>query len=166
VIAAGGCALLIGAYLLMSLAHGAALIGGALLSGVGNGLMWPSYLVMLSHAGPARLQGTVQGVGSSAGSLASIFGTLAGGVLFVTIGVATMYVSAAAIAIATGMFFGVTLRTPRIAPDLAQPVPERPPRVRPVRGTTSQAGSGATSRPGSRARTRAGSEDARARWHA
>jgi predicted MFS family arabinose efflux permease len=104
VIAAGGCALLIAAYLLISGSSEAALTAGAVLYGVGNGLMWPSYLVMLSHSGPAEYQGSIQGVGSSAGSLASIVGTVTGGVLFVTIGVATFYVSAAVVAVATCLF--------------------------------------------------------------
>jgi len=104
VIAAGGCSLLIVAYLLISLSAKAALIAGAVFYGVGNGLMWPSYLVMLSHSGPPEYQGSVQGVGSSAGSLASIIGTVTGGVLYVTIGAATFYVSAAVVAVATSMF--------------------------------------------------------------
>ncbi|HEX3762511.1 MAG TPA: MFS transporter [Kofleriaceae bacterium] len=103
-IAAGGCALLIVAYLLVSRSSEAALFAGAVLYGVGNGLMWPSYLVMLSRSGRAESQGSIQGVGSSAGSLASILGTLAGGALYVAIGAATFYVSVAAIAAATGMF--------------------------------------------------------------
>jgi MFS family permease len=104
VIAAAGSSLLIAAYLLISRSSEAALIAGAVLYGVGNGLMWPSYLVMLSRSGPADYQGSLQGVGSSAGSLASIIGTVTGGVLYVTIGVATFYVSAAVVAVATCLF--------------------------------------------------------------
>jgi MFS family permease len=104
VIAAAGCSLLVAAYLLISRSSEAALIAAAALYGVGNGLMWPSYLVMLSRSGPANHQGSIQGVGSSAGSLASILGTVTGGVLFVTIGVATFYVSAVVAGVATCMF--------------------------------------------------------------
>jgi DHA1 family tetracycline resistance protein-like MFS transporter len=104
VIAAGGSSLLIVAYLAISLSSEAGLIAGAVFYGVGNGLMWPSYLVMLSRTGPTEYQGSVQGVGSSTGSLASIIGTVTGGMLYVTIGVATFYVSAAAIAAVTCMF--------------------------------------------------------------
>jgi MFS family permease len=117
VIAAGGCSLLIGAYLLMTTSFGPALLGGAVLYGVGNGLMWPSYLTMLSHTGPAEAQGAVQGVGSSTGSLASIIGTVTGGVLYVTAGVVTFYVAAVAVAIATSIF--VTLSVARFRPSLA-----------------------------------------------
>ena len=75
-----------------------------MLYGVGNGLMWPSYLVMLSHAGPPESQGAVQGLGSSVGSLASIVGTLAGGVLYVSAGRVAFYVAATVMAVVTGLF--------------------------------------------------------------
>ena len=106
VIAAAGSAILIAAYLALSISAPPALLAGGVLYGVGNGLMWPSYLTMLSHAGPPEAQGTVQGVGSSTGSLASIIGTVTGGVIYVVAGAATFYVSAAAVAIATAMFIG------------------------------------------------------------
>ncbi len=107
VIAAAGCSLLVVGYLLISGSSEPALLAAAVFYGVGNGLMWPSYLVMLSHSGPAESQGSIQGVGSSAGSLASILGTVTGGVLFVAIGVATFYVSAVVAAGATCMFFAL-----------------------------------------------------------
>jgi MFS family permease len=102
-ITAGGSVILVCAYLLMSLHSTTALLLGGVLYGVGNGFMWPSYLVMLSRSGPPEAQGAVQGVGSSTGSLASIVGTLAGGILYVAIGVATFYVSALSVALATGI---------------------------------------------------------------
>jgi MFS family permease len=103
-IGAFGSVLLVGAYVLMSVSHDAALLTGAVLYGVGNGLMWPSFLVMLSQTGPAETQGAIQGVGSSVGSLASIVGTLAGGLLYVNAGIVAFYVSASAIAVVTCMF--------------------------------------------------------------
>ena len=48
----------------------------------GNGLMWPSVLSILSKAAGKKYQGSVQGLASSAGSLASIVGLIAGGVLY------------------------------------------------------------------------------------
>jgi MFS transporter, DHA1 family, tetracycline resistance protein len=82
------------------------------LYGVGNGLSWPSYLALLSRAGPTALQGTVQGVGSSAGSFASIIGTLVSGVLIESIGARTLYVAAASLVGAT-VLFSVAAREPR-----------------------------------------------------
>ncbi len=54
----------------------------AVLFGVGNGIMWPSYLSMLSKLGTRRQQGSIQGIASSSGSLASIIGLLVGGFVF------------------------------------------------------------------------------------
>ncbi len=51
----------------------------AIFYGAGNGIMWPSYLSMLSNIGTSRKQGSLQGTASSFGSLASIIGLLAGG---------------------------------------------------------------------------------------
>jgi hypothetical protein len=59
---------------------------------------------MLSQAGPAESQGAIQGFGSSVGSLASIAGTLAGGVIYIAAGVVAFYVAASVIALATGIF--------------------------------------------------------------
>lgn len=53
---------------------------------VGNGLMWPSFLSILSRTGPATQQGTIQGYANSMGSLASIFGLVLGGSLFGQLG--------------------------------------------------------------------------------
>jgi MFS transporter, DHA1 family, tetracycline resistance protein len=55
---------------------------GAFLYAIGNGLMWPSFLARLSENAGEHLQGYVQGVGSSMGSLASIIGLFMGGILF------------------------------------------------------------------------------------
>ncbi len=49
---------------------------------IGNGLMWPSFLSILSDRAGEQHQGYIQGLGNSAGSLASIAGLLMGGILF------------------------------------------------------------------------------------
>ena len=54
---------------------------GVVLLSLGNGIMWPSFLSILS-ARAGKDQGAIQGYASSAGSLASIIGLLAGGLLF------------------------------------------------------------------------------------
>lgn len=106
VLGAAGSALVALGYVLMVTRSSPALYAGAVLYGVGNGLSWPSYLSMLARSGPAQLQGTVQGVASSAGSLASVIGTLTSGVLYETIGPTTFFVSSAALVIATFVFIG------------------------------------------------------------
>jgi DHA1 family tetracycline resistance protein-like MFS transporter len=49
---------------------------------LGDGLMWPSFLSLLSKIAGRKYQGTVQGFASSFGSLASITGLILGGLLY------------------------------------------------------------------------------------
>lgn len=105
VLGAVGSVIVAAGYVLMATRSPAALYAGAIAYGVGNGLSWPSYLAMLARSGPRSMQGTVQGVGSSAGSIASVLGTLTSGILFETIGPRAFFVSAAALAGATLLFF-------------------------------------------------------------
>ena len=69
----------------------------AILFAVGNGLMWPSLLSILSKRGGTVHQGAVQGVASSFASLASIIGLTIGGVLYNLIGEITFLISAGVI---------------------------------------------------------------------
>jgi MFS family permease len=68
---------------------------GAALFALGNGIMWPSLESFTARAGGSRFQGTVQGLIGSAGSLAAVFGLVAGGVVFAWVGVGTLLVSTA-----------------------------------------------------------------------
>jgi len=63
-----------------------ALYVGLVLFSTGNGLMWPSFLSILSKVAGDKHQGAVQGYASSAGSLASIFGMILGGMLYGFVG--------------------------------------------------------------------------------
>ena len=56
--------------------------GAAILFAIGNGLMWPSVMSILSKRAGTVHQGAVQGVASSFGSLASIIGLIVGGLLY------------------------------------------------------------------------------------
>ena len=49
---------------------------------LGDGLMWPSFLSLLSKIAGRKYQGTVQGFASSFGGLASITGLILGGLLY------------------------------------------------------------------------------------
>jgi len=92
-ILAGGIALAANFALLVS--HDTrAVYAAAALFALGNGLMWPSFLAMLSKLAGDRYQGSVQGFGSSAGSLAGILGLVTGGILYEWIGSKTFAVSA------------------------------------------------------------------------
>ena len=68
--------------------------GAAVLFAVGNGLMWPSFLSILSKTAGNAYQGFIQGVASSFGSLASIVGLIIGGLLYDLIGGFTFLISA------------------------------------------------------------------------
>jgi MFS family permease len=70
---------------------------GVILLAVGNGLMWPSVLSVLSKTAGEKVQGAVQGFAGSAGAVASIVGLLVGGLLFEVIGAKTFLLSASMI---------------------------------------------------------------------
>jgi len=77
-----GTLILIAGFLLFTRDSKTIVYIAALTFAIGNGLMWPSYLAVLSKAAGKKLQGAVQGYATSAGSLASIIGLLAGGFLY------------------------------------------------------------------------------------
>ncbi len=67
--------------------------GAAVLFAVENGLMWPSFMSILSKSAGNVYQGFIQGVSSSFGSLASIIGLIVGGFLYNLIGGSTFLIS-------------------------------------------------------------------------
>ena len=71
----------------------------ALLIALGNGLMWPTFMSVLSKAAGSQMQGAVQGLAQSAGAVASIVGLVAGGMLYVVLGAALFPIAAITIAI-------------------------------------------------------------------
>lgn len=58
----------------------------------GNGILWPSFLSILSKVAEQEYQGAIQGYASSTGSLASIIGLVTGGVIYAAVGVATFWI--------------------------------------------------------------------------
>jgi len=73
----------------------AVIYGGTVLLALGNGLMWPSLLAVLSKTTDQRAQGAVQGLADSINAIASILGLLIGGLLFGVIGGQVFLLSAA-----------------------------------------------------------------------
>lgn len=71
--------------------------GSTIFFALGNGLMWPSVLSLLSKAAGKEYQGSVQGFAGSLGSLASIVGLILGGILYSAIGAITFLISAGVI---------------------------------------------------------------------
>jgi MFS family permease len=100
--------IILGANFMLFVSNNSALIyAAAILFAVGNGLMWPSFMSILSKRAGTILQGAVQGVSGSFGSLASIIGLILGGLLYGLVGSATFLVSA-------GVIFGVSLMSLRL----------------------------------------------------
>jgi MFS family permease len=77
----------------------------AIFFALGNGLMWPSFMSILSRRAGTENQGAIQGVASSFGSISSIIGLIIGGVLYNMIGATTFLISAAAIFLVFAMSF-------------------------------------------------------------
>lgn len=76
-----------------------------ILFAVGNGLMWPSFMSILSRRAGSKLQGAVQGVAGSFGGLASIVGLTLGGFLYNSVGGATFLISGGVIFVVFAMSF-------------------------------------------------------------
>lgn len=78
---AGGLILAAGFAAFSFSAPGAVWAGGALIA-LGNGLLWPALLSMLSQRAGSAAQGSVQGIAGSSGAVASIGGMIFGGMLY------------------------------------------------------------------------------------
>ena len=90
--------LILGINFILFVSNNIVSVGGAvILFAVGNGLMWPSFMSILSRLAGSKLQGAVQGVAGSVGGLASIIGLSLGGFLYNSIGGATFLISAGVI---------------------------------------------------------------------
>ena len=93
-------------FVLLTIPSTAVFYAAAAFFALGNGLMWPSFLAVLSKAS-GELQRTVQGFASSAGSAASIIGLIAGGLLYDVIGSRVFQLAA-------GIIYLVTLLSARL----------------------------------------------------
>ena len=81
VLIAGGGLLLGFGFLLLDTRSDMTVFAAAVLIGVGNGLMWPLLVALLS-AKAGEHQGAVQGLAGSVAAIASIIGLLLGGLLY------------------------------------------------------------------------------------
>jgi DHA1 family tetracycline resistance protein-like MFS transporter len=68
---------------------------GVLFFSFGNGIMWPSFLALLSNVAGNRYQGAVQGFAGSAGSIASIIGLITGAFIYRIFGASIFLLAAA-----------------------------------------------------------------------
>jgi MFS family permease len=85
-LAIGGGLILAVSFLFFVSRSSVAIYGGVALLALGNGLMWPSVVSLLSLAAGKRHQGAVQGLAGGAGAIASILGLLVGGALYARVG--------------------------------------------------------------------------------
>lgn len=83
-----------GTFLLFSQEGTAYLYAAAVCFGIGNGIMWPSYLSILAKTGDSDTQGSIQGIANSFGSFASIIGLITGGFVLNLLVEKTYYLSA------------------------------------------------------------------------
>jgi MFS family permease len=100
-----GSILLAGSFLFFTAKSGVLIYAGTTLLAVGNGLMWPSLLAILSRTTGHSAQGAVQGLASSTGAVASIAGLLLGGALYHWLGGRVFLLSAALIALSSALSF-------------------------------------------------------------
>lgn len=84
-----GSVLLAAGFFLFRYSSDVLIYTGVVFFAAGNGIMWPSFIALLSNTGDANTQGAIQGIASSAGSLASIIGLLTGALLYHTLGANT-----------------------------------------------------------------------------
>lgn len=89
-----GSAMLVINFLFIGSENALIAYGALVFFALGNGLMWPSFLSILSKTAGDERQGAVQGVANSAGSLASIAGLILGGWIYGLHGEWTFYAAA------------------------------------------------------------------------
>jgi len=92
VLAIAGSILLACSFFLFTNENEIIIFAGVILFSGGNGIMWPSFLSHLSKVAGQKYQGAVQGFASSAGSLASIIGLIAGGFIYGLLAVKTFLI--------------------------------------------------------------------------
>ena len=95
-VTAGSLALAVGFGCFSSTSLATIYVGVALVA-LGNGLMWPSVMSLISKAAGEKYQGVVQGFAGSSGAVASILGLIIGGLVYSVLEGAIFMVSAAVI---------------------------------------------------------------------
>ena len=91
--------------------------GGAILIAVGNGLMWPPVVALLSKAAGEH-QGAVQGMTGSVAAAASIMGLFLGGISYAHLGDWLFVLSAS-------LIFAVVILSTRFPKEKPEPVPDK-----------------------------------------
>ncbi|MCY6379823.1 MFS transporter [Hoeflea prorocentri] len=95
-----------------------AIYAAAILIALGNGLMWPTFMAVLSSRSGESMQGAVQGLASSLGAAASIAGLIAGGLLYTIAGPPVFLLSAATIAAAAILSLTISSQEATAKPEI------------------------------------------------
>ena len=111
----GAMLLAIGFYLLSSQSIVWIYLANTVFS-VGNGIMWPSFMALLSKMGSKQNQGAIQGYGNSMGSIASMFGLIVGGILFESLTTTVFTIGAAIFLLITLLMAGSFIKRKKVQP--------------------------------------------------
>lgn len=114
-ILSGSLLLATGFYLLSSNAIILIYLANTIFS-LGNGIMWPSFLALLSSTGTKQNQGAIQGYGNSMGSIASMLGLILGGMLFESISTTVFVIGALVFLVITLLMAGRFLQKRKVQP--------------------------------------------------
>jgi len=98
-----GCLILGVNFLLLTSPNIVLIYLAAVLFALGNGIMWPSVMSILSKYAGDEHQGAIQGLASSFGSLAGVIGLVFGGILYGTIGVTSFIFASFIIFVVAGL---------------------------------------------------------------
>ncbi len=112
----GGSLTLAAAFALFTSEKVTIIYSGTALMALGNGLMWPSLLAILSRAADGSVQGAVQGFAGSAGAIASVLGFLIGGLLYGLMSANIFVLSALIAAFVFGLSFSIESPEPASSP--------------------------------------------------
>jgi MFS family permease len=115
VLAISGSLILATNFILLTSTYRPVIFSAALFFALGNGLMWPSLLSLISKSAGPKYQGSVQGFSGSIGSLASIIGLVAGGILYDSLQETTFLLSAVIIFVVFLLSFRLKIVERKIA---------------------------------------------------
>jgi MFS family permease len=102
-----GSVILAAGFGLYASASVAVIYGATACVALGNGLMWPSLLSLISKSAEGSTQGAVQGFASSSAAVASIAGLLLGGMLYEQIGGQIFLISGVVAGLAVAVALGI-----------------------------------------------------------
>ncbi len=100
-----GSLILAGGFILLLNDSVYVIYGAAMMIALGNGLIWPTVMAVLSKAAGDTYQGAVQGFASSVGAIASIAGLIIGGFLYNWAGSGVFLFSAGTIMVVAAVAF-------------------------------------------------------------